>query len=225
MNAYTCLGLYYVCLRLSPVAQCDCELWQLCAAPSCRLCSWSPSERHPEPAAWCPPLTGWTEWPLRVGSLRHIEGWGGFKGQRGWSINKCIYSFIFFLNLETIWLLKIQLLCESLRENHLHCLGPESLDQDLYRGLWPFSPWLQPERIPETSSDWPERGKDGKASWKLDLRIAQLVITELNLTTTKHYLCAEFSQSLFIQVGLFINSGFIPKLRTKRGSVLKVQII
>lgn len=35
------------------------------------------------------------------------------------------------------------------------------------------------------------------------------------------YLCAEFGESFFIQVGLFINSGFIPKLRTRRRYILR----
>lgn len=34
----------------------------------------------------------------------------------------------------------------------------------------------------------------------------------------KKYLCAEFSDSLFIQIGLFIDSGFVPKLKTGKHS-------
>lgn len=36
--------------------------------------------------------------------------------------------------------------------------------------------------------------------------------------TKKKYLCAEFSESLFIQIGLFIDSGFVPKLKTRKHS-------
>lgn len=35
----------------------------------------------------------------------------------------------------------------------------------------------------------------------------------------KIYLCAEFGESLFIQICLFIDSGFVPKLWTRRGYV------
>lgn len=35
--------------------------------------------------------------------------------------------------------------------------------------------------------------------------------------TEKTYLCAEFGKSFFIQICLFIDSGFVPELKSRKG--------
>lgn len=97
----------------------------------------------------------------------------GDGGQEGWQVERwkwksTLIDFILSLNTTCrlfIWMKRMNLYTKSKHllhhtqgcGPHLHCQGHENLNQDLYRGLLPFSLLLQSECNPGTSSDWPER--------------------------------------------------------------------
>lgn len=55
-----------------------------------------------------------------------------------------------------------------------------------------------------------------------DVRVEINTVQQLSrVCDEEKYLCAEFGEGFFIQVGLFINSGFVPKLRTRGKNMLR----
>lgn len=99
------------------------------------------------------------------------------------------------------------------------CQSLGSLDPGLCPWTWPSCPQHWSGYNPWTSSSWPVCGETNHCKNTFNACGELKLNTIIAETTIKHqcsaapYLCVELGQLLFIQIGLFIHSGLISKLK------------